>query len=117
MFHLDNTSATKGCKNATAILNNIEEDFDNKDKTNMCDTNPTSFIERYCSRLAMSREMIKLCMFMAKRIENNNYIPENTPNAIAVGIIYYVIQYCDLDISKKTIGIIHIHNLIGMSSI
>ena len=106
MFHLDNTSATKGCKNATSILNNIEEDFDNKDKTNMCDTNPTSFIERYCSRLNMSREMIKLCMFMAKRIENNNYIPENTPNAIAVGIIYYVIQYCHLDVSKKTVGII-----------
>ena len=106
MFHLDNTSATKGCKNATAILNNVEEYFENKDKTNLCDTNPTSFIERYCSRLSMNREVIKLCMFIAKRIENNNYIPENTPNAIAVGIIYYVIQYCNLDISKKTIGII-----------
>ena len=106
IFHLDNTSATKGCKNATVILNTIEEDFENKDKTNLCDTNPTSFIERYCSRLAMSHDMTKLCSFIAKRIENNNYIPENTPNAIAVGIIYFIVQYCDLDISKKSISVI-----------
>ncbi len=106
IFHLDNTSATKGCKNAIIILNNIEEDFENKDKTNLCDTNPISFIERYCSRLSMTKDIIKLCSFIAKRIENNNYIPENTPNAIAVGIIYFIVQYCDLDISKKSISII-----------
>ena len=32
IFHLDATSATKGCKNALAIINNLEKDMINKDK-------------------------------------------------------------------------------------
>ena len=39
IFHLDNTSATKGCKNAQAIINNLEKDMVNKDKTNFGKTN------------------------------------------------------------------------------
>ena len=28
-------------------------------------------------------------------VEQNNYIPENTPNSIAAGIVYYVSIYCN----------------------
>ncbi len=34
IFHLDVTSATKGCKNALVIINNLEKDMVNGDKTN-----------------------------------------------------------------------------------
>ena len=34
----------------------------------------------------------------------NNLIPENTPNSIAAGIIYFISQLCNLNISKKDVN-------------
>jgi|UniRef100_A0A6C0JAF0 transcription initiation factor TFIIB len=112
IFHLDNASATKGCKNATSIINIIEEDMDTCDKTILCQTNPISFIERYCSRISMTSELTKLCRFIAKKIEQNKYIPENTPNSIAAGIVYFVTQVCHVDVNRKTI-----HTVSGISEV
>ena len=52
----------------------------------------------------MNTELTKLCMFVAMRIEQNNLIPENTPHAIAAGIIYFVTQMCNLNITKKDVN-------------
>ena len=104
IFHLDNTSATKGCKNAINILNNIEMENENSDITVFTKTTPCTFIERYCSKLNINNELTKLCIFIAKMVEMKNYIPENTPNSIAAGIIYYVSLYCNLNINKKNIN-------------
>ena len=104
IFTLDNTSATKGCKNAIGIINEIEHDMHNNEKTNLGKTNPVSFIERYCSRLNINQELTKCCIFVALRIHKNNYIPENTPHSIAAGIIYFVSQICNLNISKKDVN-------------
>jgi transcription initiation factor TFIIB len=104
IFSLDNTSATKGCKNAVAIINELEHDFINADKTSFCKTSPDSFIERYCSRLNINQELTKLCSFVALKIQKGNYIPENTPHSIAAGIVYFICQLCSLNISKKEVG-------------
>jgi transcription initiation factor TFIIIB Brf1 subunit/transcription initiation factor TFIIB len=104
IFNLDNTSATKGCKNAVCILNEIENDMHNSEKTSFCKTRPEAFIERYCTRLQINGELTKLCQFIALRIEKNNLIPENTPHSIAAGIIYFVSQVCGLTISKKDVN-------------
>jgi transcription initiation factor TFIIIB Brf1 subunit/transcription initiation factor TFIIB len=104
IFNLDNTSATKGCKNAVSILNEIENDMHNSEKTSFCKTRPEAFIERYCTRLQINGELTKLCQFIALRIEKNNFIPENTPHSIAAGIIYFVSQICGLTISKKDVN-------------
>ena len=104
IFNLDNTSATKGCKNAVCIINEIENDMDNSDKTSFCKTRPEAFIERFCTRLSVNTELTKLCQFIALRIEKNNLIPENTPHSIAAGIIYFVSQICGLNISKKDVN-------------
>ena len=111
IFNLDNTSATKGCKNALSIINEIEYN-DNKDNNQNSDfiqlnkTTPLSFIERYCSKLNINTELTKLCKFIAIKIEKNNLIPENTPHSIAGGIIYFVSQICNLNIPKNTINTI-----------
>ena len=89
IFNLDNTSATKGCKNAVSIINELESNLDNSEKTNFCKTKPEAFIERYCSRLAINDELTKLCQFIAVMIEKQNMIPEKTPRSIASGIIYF----------------------------
>jgi transcription initiation factor TFIIIB Brf1 subunit/transcription initiation factor TFIIB len=104
IFNLDNTSATKGCKNAVCIINEIENDMHNSEKTSFCKTRPEAFIERYCTRLQINGELTKLCQFIALRIDKNNLIPENTPHSIAAGIIYFVSQICGLTISKKDVN-------------
>ena len=104
IFHLDNTSATKGCKNAITIINDMEHGMENNEKTSLCKTTPVSFIERYCSRLSISLELTKLCKFIAIRIQQNNLVPENTPHSIAAGIVYFVAQVCKLNVSKKDVN-------------
>jgi len=104
IFHLDVTSATKGCKNALAIISNIEKNLEEKEKTNLGAKKPEAFIERFCSKLNINNELTKLCHFISMKIEKKDIIPENTPHSIAAGIIYFVSQICGLNISKKDVN-------------
>ena len=104
IFTLDNTSATKGCKNAITIINEIECDMINTDKTSLCKTKPEDFIDRYCSKLNINQELTKCCKFIAMRIQKNNMIPENTPHSIAAGIVYFIGQTCKLNLSKRDVN-------------
>jgi transcription initiation factor TFIIB len=104
VFKLDATSATKGCKHAVHLLEKNETGLENNEKTHFHRTKPIAFIERYCSRLNMNSELIKLCKFVAMKIEKNNIIPENTPHSVAAGIVYFVAQCCNLNITKKQVN-------------
>ena len=103
IFHLDNTSATKGCKNAVHILNIMESRDRTKEQTHFHRTTPKAFIERYCSKLNMNQELTKVCAFVAMKIEQNDLIPENTPHSVAAGIVYFVAQSCNINITKKMV--------------
>jgi transcription initiation factor TFIIB len=103
IFRLDVTSATKGCKNAVSIINNLEKDMDNKEKTNLGKTKPEAFIERFCSKLNINHELTKVCQFISMKIEKNNIMPENTPHSIAAGVVYFISQICNLNINKRDI--------------
>ena len=105
IFSLDNTSATKGCKNALNILNDLESDKETDNRTILTNITPQTFIARYCSKLNINQELTKLCLFIAHNVKTRNLIPENTPHSIAAGIIYYVSLKCNLNISKKDINI------------
>jgi transcription initiation factor TFIIB len=103
IFRLDKTSATKGCSMAVNILANIERSMAPEHQTDLCTTTPSSFIDRYCSLLCMNVELTMLCKFIANKIEQKNIITDNTPHAIASGIIYFVSQTCGLNITKTDI--------------
>ena len=103
IFHLDITSATKGCKNAQLIINKLEINLSDDDKTSFGQTKPESFIGRYCSKLNINQELTKLCHFISMKSEKKSLMPENTPNSTAAGIIYFVCQICNLNISKKEV--------------
>jgi transcription initiation factor TFIIB len=103
IFNLDVTSATKGCKNAQLIINNLEKDMEHSEKTSFCKTKPEAFIERYCSKLSINNELTKLCQFISMKIEKKGLMPENTPHSIAAGVVYFIAQLCNLNISKKDI--------------
>lgn len=102
IFNLDNTSATKGCKNAINILNDLE--VNDEVKTELMKSTPTSFIERYCSKLNINNELTKLCLFIAQIVEKKHLIPENTPHSISAGIVYFVCLKFNLNITKKEIN-------------
>lgn len=103
MFNIDVAVATKGCKLAMMILNDLECDISNDKKTNFVKTTPTDFIERYCSRLNINSELTQLCKFMCSKIEKENLMQSNTPNSIAAGIVYYISYLCGLNVSKTDV--------------
>jgi len=103
IFNLDKKDARKGCKLAVSIINDLEKDMNNKDKTNLGKTKPEAFIERYCTNLNINNELTKLCKFISMKIENKNIMPENTPPSIAAGVVYFIVQLFNLNISKTEI--------------
>ena len=106
IFRLDKTSATTGCSMAVNILHNIERNIEPANKTELCATLPSSFIERYCSRLNFNKEMTMLSKFVANKIEKENIITDNIPHAIAAGIVYFISQVCQIDITKQEVKVI-----------
>jgi transcription initiation factor TFIIB len=106
IFNLDNTSSTKGCKIATHLLNGLETNVTSNNKTIFDETKPIAFIDRFCSKLSMNKELTKVCQFVAFRIDANGIIPENTPHSVAAGIVYFVAQSCKLNVSKYSVHIV-----------
>jgi transcription initiation factor TFIIB len=106
IFKLDKTSATNGCSMAVNILHNIERSIEPSKQTELCATLPSSFIERYCSKLNINSELTMVCKFVALKIEKNDIITDNIPHAISAGIIYLISQSCNLNISKNDIKIV-----------
>jgi len=97
MFNLDVTSATKGCKNAMTIINELDQDV------RYGVTNPHSFIDRYCSKLNIDGEMTKVAKFVSLQLEKQNLMNENTPHAVASGIVYFVVSEFALPVDKAQI--------------
>ena len=91
---------------AVNILHNIERNINPLNQSELCITLPSSFIERYCSKLNISKDLTMLCKFISKKVEQNNLITDNIPHAIASGIICFVSYSCNLEISKQDIKII-----------
>lgn len=101
IFHLDKKNATKGCALAVSILNNIERNSETQ--TEFCKITPCLIIERYCSYFQMAEEQVMLAKFMTQKIEKDGLIRDNTPQAIACGVVFYISMLCGLGISKKDI--------------
>ena len=112
IFRLDKQSATYGCSMAVNILHNIERNVDPSQQTELAITTPSSFIDRFCSRLNVSHELTMVSKFIAKKIEDQCIISDNTPHSIAAGIIYFISQTCNLNISK-----LEIKNVCGVSEV
>ena len=106
IFRLDKASATNGCSMAVNILHNIERNNNHSQQTELCNTTPSSFIERYCSKLNMNQELTMLSRFIARKVETDNIINDNTPHSIAAGIVYFVSQISNLNITKQDIKLI-----------
>jgi len=103
IFMLDKSSATNGCSMAVNILHNIERNMEPSEQANLGITLPSSFIDRYCSRLNMNNELTLLAKFVANKVEKNNIITDNIPHAIAGGIVYFIAHNCYMNVTKQDI--------------
>jgi transcription initiation factor TFIIB len=111
IFCLDKAGATNGCSVARTILNKVEYDDDQECKE-MCNILPSLFIERFCSSLHINAELTVLAKFICQKIEREKVINDNTPHAVAAGVIYFVAENCNLGISKTSIK-----NITGISEV
>ena len=50
-----------------------------------------------------SLRLTKVGQFISMKIEKNNYMPENTPHSIAAGVVYFIAQICNLNITKRDV--------------
>lgn len=100
IFQLDKTSATNGCSTAVNILHNIERNVEPSRQSDLLTTTPLSFIERYCSKLNINTELTMVARFIANKVVNQSIILDNTPNAVAAGIVFLLSQNCNLNITK-----------------
>jgi len=94
MFNLDVTVMTEGRKK-----------FDDIMGIHVKSTTPEDFIQRFCSKLGFSYEMVEACLTVVKRQEHYALISENSPPSIAAGCIYLVVVCFDLGCSRKEISV------------
>jgi transcription initiation factor TFIIB len=103
IFFLDPPSAIQGCKNVQTILNQLELHLDDDKKTLFAPTHPVDFIERFCSKLLFTTELTRLATFLAMQVEKRTLIPENIPQSVAAGIVYFVAQLANMPLTKSQI--------------
>jgi len=103
IFKIDKTSASLGCSLAEEMLQSHERQFESADKSQLCALTPNTFIERFASKLNLSAELILLAKFVALQVEKHNIIPDNRPQAITAGILYFISYHCNLHYSKQDI--------------
>jgi transcription initiation factor TFIIIB Brf1 subunit/transcription initiation factor TFIIB len=103
IFNIDKASANSGCSIASDLMHNIERSIEPSLKLEISTTTPLTFIERFCCRLKIEEKFILLAKFIANEIENNNLIDDNNPQSISSGIILFISNNFQLNITKKDI--------------
>lgn len=108
IFNINQTHITQARKKLLELNNYIKKDL----VYNINITTPENFIPRFCSFLNIEEKYILLMKLICKKVQKLPDISENTPPAIASGIIYLICYLCKLDITKK-----HISNICKISEV
>ena len=94
---------TKGHKRLREHMKQLENKgivFNNK---YIAPTSSIDYIERYCSNLNISPEMVERCKYAAKMVKQHNIAPKNTPTSIAAGSIFLISMIYNLGVTKEQI--------------
>ena len=93
IFHLKNTTMTKGCKKFQDIM-----------RMNMSNTTPEDFINRFGSKIDMAPEMRELCKTVMKTADDMGILSDNMPPSVASGVMYLIVVVCGLNIDKEALS-------------
>ena len=100
IFDINQTHITQARKKLLELNNYIKNDL----VYNINITTPENFIPRFCSSLNIEDKYISLMKLICKKVQKLPDISENTPPAIASGIIYLICYLCKLSVTKKNIS-------------
>jgi len=93
---------TKGCKKFQEIMQINKVDINRINDTTTISMD--DFIERFCSKLNLSKEDIINIKDISRLAQLHNLVNENTPPSMAAGCIFLYIKLCKLTIHKKHIS-------------
>jgi transcription initiation factor TFIIB len=101
IFKLNITHMTKGCKKFDEILNlKSDQHFSSTGNT----TKSIDFIERFCSKLNLGKNIVKICKHVCEKADEYNLVSKCIPPSIAAGSIFIVCNILNINISKKEIS-------------
>jgi len=103
IFDIDEHVMTKGNRCFSKVWNDITE---NKKKKNPVQnlSKPIHYIERFCSRLCLSEEIVKYIKCVAENVHQQRLVADNTASSIAAAVIYLVSSLCNYPLSKEAIS-------------
>jgi transcription initiation factor TFIIB len=105
MFSLDPAHTTRGCKNALSVLSVIErENLRGTENTAFPKMQCSHFVDRFACRTGVVDDNAALARFIALKVDKEQLVPENTPHAVAAGVVWYVCQLAKVSISKKSVA-------------
>lgn len=93
IFNLKLTTMTRGCKKFQDIMN-----------MNLDSSCPVDFIQRFSSKLNISKDIKDLCKHVVEKADELNIVSENTPPSIAAASIYLCNVICEIGITKKDLA-------------
>lgn len=100
------STTTPSCSSSSsqdALKPTKEESKPQQPYEELFSVSPSSFMERYCSKLKMNQELTVLSRFIAQKIEKESLITDNMPHAISAGIVFFIAVHCRLPITKTEI--------------
>ena len=100
IFNINQSHITQGRKKLLELNNFIKNNL----IYDINITTPENFIPRFCSSLNIENKYIDLMKLISKKVQKLPDISENTPPAIASGIIYFICYLCKLNVTKKNIS-------------
>ena len=98
MFETSIKTITKGCRKFMELMK--KNDIVNTIST----TSSNDFIERYCYKLKLNKEQIKIISDMAINISRLPIASNHQPSSIIAGLVLIYSYDNNLDIQKKTIS-------------
>lgn len=108
IFGLEEHVMTKGNRCFTSVWNRIQNtnasQLPPQSNQSMLLSNPSDYIERFCSPLNISSAVLQDCLRVAKLVETSRLVPDNTAPSIAAAVLFYTVSAHKLPISKEDIA-------------
>ena len=102
MFSITVGVMTKGIKKCQEIISMNKKNKNRLSKSTPI--SPISLIERFCNKLELNENSIRIVMEICRISIEKNIISENTPPSIAAGCIFYFTKKNIIKLTKKKIS-------------
>ena len=108
IFGINEQVMTKGNRCFTKVWNKMQNDtsvhLPPQSNRPMCLSQPTDYVERFCSPLRIEPTAVAACMAVARTVQNSRLVSDNTAPSVAAAVIFYVVSARGLSVTKEDIA-------------